>query len=322
MKVALRPPELEDADAICAALRHRETVQWLSSVPWPYRREDAVEFILHHATPRDLAITVDGAFAGMIRSHDELGYWLAPEFRGKGIALRAGRIALRPVFAGGPGAETACHFTGNAPSRAVLERLGFTEIGTRRATRRMDGAELEQRLMRATAESFAASLSIRTSRCMLTPMNDADLPALHGIATAPATARMLLRFFPGQTEAEFARIMRPAMDPLHRPVRLAVRRDGRCIGSIGVDEGADPAVFYFLASDMAGQGIASEILPPFCAAMREWYGLGALTAEVFADNPASRRVLEKAGFRITETRLLLSAGRKAPGQGMEMRSDP
>ena len=43
-----------------------------------------------------------------------------------------------------------------------------------------------------------------------------------------------------------------------------------------------------------------------------------MRAEVFADNPASRRVLEKAGFRVTETGMMPSAGRDAPAPGWMM----
>lgn len=185
-------------------------------------------------------------------------------------------------------------------------------------TRRFDGATLPQRILQLSRADFAASLDIRTPRCRITPMTDADIPALHRIATQPDVAKMLMRFFPGQSLAELTRLMRPAMNPLKRPARLAIRMDGRCIGSIGVDSGKTPSVFYFLDPDISGQGIASEVVPAFCDAVQDWHRLDILRAQVFSDNPASRRVLEKSGFVVTSSDLMLSAGRKAPGQGWIM----
>ncbi|SDE24452.1 Protein N-acetyltransferase, RimJ/RimL family [Paracoccus isoporae] len=319
MRITLRPPAHGDVDAIWRNLQDAETVQWLTTLPFPYQRSDAVAFVDQIATPDDMAIIADGEFAGVIRVRGEIGYWIAPPLRRRGIARRALQIALFRHFAASDDPVRANHLDGNIASRALLEGVGFRETGAGQVTRRFDGRSVPQRHMELTRSAFVAALSIRTPRGLLTPMTEADFPALHRIATEPATARMLMRFFPGQTGAEFARIMRPAMDPVTRPVRLAIRRDGRCIGSIGVDAGADPAVFYFLAPEAAGQGIASEVLPVFCDAVQDWFDLDTLTAQVFADNAASRRVLEKAGFAAGETRLLVSAGRARPETGLVMR---
>ena len=130
---------------------------------------------------------------------------------------------------------------------------------------------------------------------------------------------MLFLFRPGMEMVAFQALMgrfegRP-------PFRAAVRMGERVVGSIGVGKGAQPPIFYFLARDLAGQGIASEIVPDFCQELHHRYGLTRLTAEVMADNPASMRVLQKAGFRQTAERMLTSKGRDAPAPGFGFARD-
>ena len=130
---------------------------------------------------------------------------------------------------------------------------------------------------------------------------------------------MLLRFAPGQSLAEVEAIMRPAMNTLRRPMRLAIRHEGRFIGSIGLNDGAEPLIYYFLHPEMCGQGIASEVVPAFCDSVQDWFDLDGMAAAVFTDNPASRRVLEKAGFRVEFEDTARSAGRDTLSSGWYMR---
>ncbi|MFV0409501.1 MAG: GNAT family N-acetyltransferase [Paracoccus sp. (in: a-proteobacteria)] len=319
MRVRLRPPVPGDAEPIWRAMQDPQTIDCLPFLPRPYLREDATAFVLDGVGPDDLAIEVDGDFAGMIRGGADLGYWLVPEYRGRGIMRRAAQIALLRHFAGTALPVQASHLNDNHASRRVLSALGFRDIGSTGIRRRGDNALLPARAMRLSAGDFRAALSIRSPRCEITPMAEHDFPEQHRIATRPEVARMLLRFAPGQSLDQVAAALRPAMDPLHRPVRLAIRHRGGCIGSIGVAEGEAPSIFYFLAPETVGQGLASEIVPLFCDTVQDWYGLDRLSAEVFADNPASCRVLEKAGFRITSDAMLPSAGREAPAPGWLMR---
>lgn len=53
--------------------------------------------------------------------------------------------------------------------------------------------------------------------------------------------------------------------------------------------------------DRWGQGIASRALEQFLADAGPRFGLKRVGAFVYADNPASVRVLEKNGFAIQET---------------------
>lgn len=157
----------------------------------------------------------------------------------------------------------------------------------------------------------AAGQGFRTgsARCLIRSVAAPDLDPLYAIATDPAVAPMLLLFSPGMSRAQIAGIFPPGADC--PPFRAAVDMDGRTVGSIGVSAGARPSIVYFLAPAVSGRGLASEIVPAFIAALAHDFGLRALRADVFVDNPASLRVLEKAGFIRTGRTMLRSAARPA-----------
>jgi RimJ/RimL family protein N-acetyltransferase len=92
--------------------------------------------------------TSDGSILGGItlrhfdpmRGVVEVGYWLFPEARGKGLATRAVRAVAREVFASGLWRIEAHVRIGNDASERVLERAGFTREGVkRRLLRHGDG---------------------------------------------------------------------------------------------------------------------------------------------------------------------------------------
>lgn len=316
MRVAIRPLGDEDLEPIEKALIEAETSEWLPSVPWPYRSREASGFLLQLARGCDQAITVDGVFAGIVRCVGEPGYWLVPEYRRQGAATQAMVMVLQNRFAEGASRIEASHLVGNDASRAVYLRLGFTDIGE-------DGG---RQLMELTPEAFAAcealqrmpELRVVTRRCVMDRLMPEDLPAIHSIVTHPDIAPMLMRFRTDQSVDELGAMLEEDMKPEGRPLRLAVRMGGRCVGTIGLDDGPDPQIFYSLAPEVSGQGIASEIVPAFCAASERRFGLDVLTAHVFADNPASCRVLEKSGFKQMGSLLLVSAARQAPVEGWLM----
>jgi ribosomal-protein-serine acetyltransferase len=121
--------------------------QWLPWVDYETSVEDSRRFVLHclqHYLDNEgftLGIRFHSQLAGVIGYHSinwpdrkvEIGYWLGADFQGQGIMTRACRAAVR----------YACEklllnrvtilcATGNQRSRAIPERLGFTEEGTLR----------------------------------------------------------------------------------------------------------------------------------------------------------------------------------------------
>lgn len=151
--VTLRAKRPEDADAITAACQDPEIPRW-TLVPSQYTRAHAVEWITQSAAdPRSadfLATDADdrllGSFAVMEidrkRDYGEIGYWVAAEARGRGVATRA-VLLLRDWAAAALGLSELEILADpeNLGSRRVAERAGFTEIGERRANPREASGE-------------------------------------------------------------------------------------------------------------------------------------------------------------------------------------
>jgi RimJ/RimL family protein N-acetyltransferase len=143
--LVLRPKRLEDLDAITAACQDPEIPRW-TLVPSPYTRADAEAFLARSAEEEAagqsanlLAVdardgTLLGSFSvmGLDREpgYGEIGYWVAREARGRGVATRAVRLlsewAVREL--GLTRVEILVH-EDNAPSRRVAEKAGFRDTG-------------------------------------------------------------------------------------------------------------------------------------------------------------------------------------------------
>lgn len=149
-RVLLRAPGPADVDACTQAGQDPENARWLTSLPQPYRREHAAEFLLT-AVPAGwladsswtwaVADPQTGELLGMTGLHDvrrdegraEVGYWVAPWARGRGVATAALRLATR--WALGPAGLARVEWlavVGNEASWAVARHAGFRFEGTLR----------------------------------------------------------------------------------------------------------------------------------------------------------------------------------------------
>jgi len=91
--------------------------------------------------------------------------------------------------------------------------------------------------------------------------------------------------------------------PTDPPLNFAIVLEGQVTGNIGIVPKdniyrKNLEIGYFIGEDYRGQGLATRAIKAVVA-----YGFGSfdierIYAEVFADNPASRRALEKAGLRL------------------------
>lgn len=78
--------------------------------------------------------------------------------------------------------------------------------------------------------------------------------------------------------------------------------DRRALGTIGIDrKGAEPSLGYLLDPAHAGQGLATEAAQAMVDASFVLTASTEVEASVRVVNPASRRVLEKCGFRYDGT---------------------
>lgn len=90
-------------------------------------------------------------------------------------------------------------------------------------------------------------------------------------------------------------------------MKFCIEIEGAAVGGIGVHPSEDvhrhtATVGYWLGEEFWGRGIMTEALTVVTDFCFENFPLRRISAEVFANNPASARVLEKAGF-IFEGRL-------------------
>jgi RimJ/RimL family protein N-acetyltransferase len=150
--VTLRPWRESDAGVVAEACRDDDIVRWLDQVPQPYTRADAREYIAATAQSwRDgaaasFAVTdaATGAVLGSISVHwvdaeqavGEVGYWVAPATRKRGVASRALRLVARwATEEGGVERLQLRADVHNSASRRVAEKAGFHEEGVLRSIR-------------------------------------------------------------------------------------------------------------------------------------------------------------------------------------------
>jgi RimJ/RimL family protein N-acetyltransferase len=163
---------------------------------------------------------------------------------------------------------------------------------------------------------------IRTQRLLLRAPRLSDAPRIARFCGDPAVGHNLattpLPYL--ESAAEGWIMILAARAQAGRGLVLAVTLEGEgLIGVIGADQRANGAVEigYWVGRPYWGQGFASEALGGF---VREARKLGPLHAGHFVDNPASGRVLEKAGFAYTgETAAQFSLARGARVESRRMR---
>jgi RimJ/RimL family protein N-acetyltransferase len=160
--VALRPWRLDDAPALVRRINDASIAAFLDLIPQPYEHSDAVAYLTgceegwRTGATSNFAVFVDGmdgpAGSVGIRWSEiddgvaEIGYWVAAEVRGRGVATTATRLATRWAFAAEPRLERLQLRADveNEPSNRVAAKAGFTREGVLRSARH--NARLDRRV--------------------------------------------------------------------------------------------------------------------------------------------------------------------------------
>lgn len=137
--------------------------------------------------------------------------------------------------------------------------------------------------------------------CTLRPWQADDLPALLHHANNRAVWLNMADIFPHpytQADGEFWLSIAGQAGP---NLNLSIVVDGQAAGGIGLMAGEGnfrhtALVGYWLGQDHWGRGVATAALSALVAHAWAELPFERLEARVFAWNPASMRVLEKAGF--------------------------
>lgn len=155
---------------------------------------------------------------------------------------------------------------------------------------------------------------VETRRLALRAPGAQDAMRLAALANDIDIARMTKRMpHPFRIEDAEAFVLQVAsQDPARAQTFVIDHEDVGPVGVIGLFEGDDrvPETGYWIGREFWGRGFATEALEGAMVwASRRWRRRG-LVAGHFSDNPASGRVLEKAGFLYTgETRRTFSRAR-------------
>ncbi|EBX6015721.1 N-acetyltransferase [Salmonella enterica subsp. enterica serovar Dortmund] len=140
-RLLLRPFTVRDVDSVTNALSQPETTYWLQHVPYPYTSSDSAAWITKHPQSWHLGISLELAIeekttqqlAGTIglfeltQEKNYLGYWLAPQYWGKGYCHEAA-LALTQWASAHLGLHTIrgrC-IRENSRSARTLQRIGMT----------------------------------------------------------------------------------------------------------------------------------------------------------------------------------------------------
>jgi RimJ/RimL family protein N-acetyltransferase len=155
----LRPWATTDVPALVAAWRDREMARWMPEETNPFEAEQARSFIddamTHLSTGKSVALAIadestDQAVGSVTLHvwgprHWNLGYWVAPDQRGHGLATEAVTKLSRWAFAANPNLARLSLYTmpGNEPSQKVAENAGFRREGLLRRWGDVNGEQLD-----------------------------------------------------------------------------------------------------------------------------------------------------------------------------------
>ncbi len=148
---------------------------------------------------------------------------------------------------------------------------------------------------------------IRLERCTIREWRMDDAPSLAKHANNRRVWLGLRDAFPHPYTIEDAnRFLQGSVAGAPRK-NFCIEIDGVAVGGIGLRPGEDvhrhTAEFgYWLAEEFWGKEIMTEVVPAFVDYCFKEFSLNRIYAEPFSNNPASARVLEKAGF-VLEGRL-------------------
>ncbi len=131
-RLLLRKPLQSDAEKMAGMIGQWEVVRWLTTPPYPYKIDDAFEFIAQ-ANQRPWFFVIEAHdVIGAIEISDHLGYWLGKAHWGKGYMTEAARAVVERYFAETEADQLLSgYLSGNTASCNTLEKLGFAEIGRR-----------------------------------------------------------------------------------------------------------------------------------------------------------------------------------------------
>jgi [ribosomal protein S5]-alanine N-acetyltransferase len=151
-------------------------------------------------------------------------------------------------------------------------------------------------------------LVLVTRRLRLRPFEDRDVDDLWPLVSDPELPRMM-SWFAHTERSQTASFVAWTREAFARGTHVtwAIEVDGRAMGTISLDDiqfalralRVDRAELgYWIAPALHGRGMMTEAAQAVMRCGFETIGLHKITVRCFAENDASRRVIEKLGFRM------------------------
>jgi RimJ/RimL family protein N-acetyltransferase len=341
--VRLRPYRLDDVDDVVAGCGDPLTQRFIPLLPNPYTRDDALWWINHGSpsawssggaayaiTDSDSDRLIGGIGLARVvaeRHQGEIGYWVAPWARGRGIASAATRALTGWAFAQGFHRLELFTELENLASQRVALATGFRREGVRRAVGRdRDGGwhdcvvwiRLLQdpagptprllpdlpRLSGADGRPAARGGALTDGVITLRPLQPADAPAMYTLHKLPdVVASSIPPIAPDREEIDL-RCARSAARWLageRADLVILDRASGEYAGEIGLyyqePQTGQAMIGYSMLPAWRGRGYATRAARLLADWAFRHTGIGRLIAGTSPTNTGSQRVLERAGFR-------------------------
>jgi len=144
-------------------------------------------------------------------------------------------------------------------------------------------------------------MKIDCGACELRPFQADDAPSIAELANDRDIWLNLRDRFPYPYELAHAEAYFAHVSKQNPPTSLVISVEGRAVGSISLKLGSDiervnAEIGYWLGKPYWGRGIATAALGGMTQYALKEFKLTRVFAVPFTRNPASTRVLEKAGF--------------------------
>jgi RimJ/RimL family protein N-acetyltransferase len=320
--IRLRPPRHSDADAVVAACRDEVTQQTLGTIPADYSHADALEWIAAAEVRGGTWAIADQAsddFLGSIAltplsSHaHSVGYLVAPEARGRGVATAALRLLTGWAFNEGTRRVELSHLTTNVASMRVAMAAGFNHEGVRRGgnigrDNSLRDTAVWGRLATDSGDAVVRVLpdladdALTDGIVALTPLRADDADDMFAISQLPEVIATTVALTPPTIERCRKRCAEAGYRWLLGQEAQFVIRDAATMAFAGLislhGEGITRQFMfgYDVAREFRGRGFA----PRAVRLLTDWafaeVHAARLVAGTAPDNLASQRVMEKAGF--------------------------